>query len=457
VAERARTVAAVACAALLAGCATVAEARRVQDLSSAVPGERTPTAAELGLPVKGPLALDRALAAALAAHPSVLRARREEQAAEARTGEAEGALLPSLAANGSAGYRNSKSSGLPSGREEHRFQSGGFQLSWLLFDFGRTPALARQAAAQWLAAQEEARGAEVDAAFGVRTAYFTLLKQFRLRDVARDAVKQFEEHLEQVKEFVRVGTRIPYDQTKAEVDLGNAKLDLVRTEDAVLAAQATLATALGLAEVAEWEPADAPDLDRTPQPFDVCWADAKRARPAIASAAARELAASELLNARIAELYPQLSLGLGFTASGPTTPLDWVWQAGASLAWVPFDGFSNLYSIDEAVANLRAARADRAAAEQVAWLDVRTAWLAVEDARRRLDVTVLLVRSAEENVTLAQGRFDVGRGTAIELTDAQQALIQARAEDVQARADVDLATARLARAIGISVAPGEKP
>lgn len=455
-ADRAR-LAAVAGIALLAGCATVTEARRVQDPSSAVPGERTPTAAELGLPVKGPLPLERAIAIALTSHPSVVRARRDEQAAAARTGEVEGAFYPQLAANASVVYRDRKPDGTPSGAEEHRFASGGFQVSWLLFDFGRTPAEARQAAAQWLAAQEEARGAEVDAAFGVRTAYFTLLKQLRLRDVAKDAVKQFEEHLDQVKEFVRVGTRIPYDQTKAEVDLGNARLALVQTEDAVLAAQATLAASLGLAEVADWEPADKPDLLRTPQPFDVCWADAQRDRPAIAAAAAREIAASELVNARVAALYPQLSLGFGFSASGVSTPLDWVWQAGPSLAWVPFDGFTNLYSIDEAVANLRAARADRTAAEQLAWLDVRTAWLAVEDARRRLELTALLVRSAEENVTLAQGRFDVGRGTAVELTDAQQALISARADDVQARADVDLATARLARAIGISVPLPEKP
>jgi outer membrane protein TolC len=51
-------------------------------------------------------------------------------------------------------------------------------------------------------------------------------------------------------------------------------------------------------------------------------------------------------------------------------------------------------------------------------------------------------------VRLAQGRFDARVGTSVELTDAQQALAQARADEVQARVDHELATARLLRALG---------
>jgi outer membrane protein len=456
VADRRWTAGVVACAALLAGCANVTEARRVQDPASAVPGERTPTAAELGLPTRGELLLDDAIGAALRAHPSVVLARHAEEIAAARTGQAEGALLPFVAANGTWQYRNREPDGQPSGSEEHRFQSYGFQVSWLLFDFGRTPALARQAAEQWFAAQEEARGAEVDAAFAVRAAYFNLVKQLRLREVARDTVQQFQEHLDQVREFVRVGTRIPYDETKAEVDLGNTKLLLVEAEDAVLSAQAVLANTIGLAELTDWTPEADAAAPPIPDTFDACWSEARRSRPALAAAEARERAASELVNAQVAALYPSLDLTFVFGASGVSAPLPWSWQAGPAATWIPFDGFQNLYSIDEAVANLRAARTVRATAEQVAWLDVRTAWIATIDAKRRLDLTALQIRNAEEGVTLTQGRFDVGLATTVELTDSRQALAQARADDVQARADLDTASSRLVRALG-SAAVREEP
>jgi len=456
---RERTAAALLVVAALGGCATVRAARRAQDPSSAVPGERTPNAAELKLPTQGELRLADAVRVALRVHPSVLRSRHAAESAEARVSEAEAAFLPQVSTNASDQYRNQKATpgGRPSGKEEHRFKSGGFQVSWLLFDFGRTSALARGAAQNWLAAQSDAVDAQVQAVFGVRSAYYQLVKELQLRDVAAESVRQFQEHLDQVKEFVRVGTRIPYDETKAEVDLGNAKLALVQTADAVLLAQAELANAIGLAETSDWTPEIDPPLPAAPPTFDESWALAKKARPSLASAAARERAASALVDAQIADLYPQFNLGMGANASGPSPPFPWSWSIGPSASWTPFDGFRNLYTIDEAVAALKSARTDRASAEQQAWLDVRTAWLGIEDAVRRVELTALVVKSAEENLRLAQGRFEERVGTSVELTDAQQALTQAKADAVQARTDKELATARLLRAIGATdVAPAER-
>lgn len=432
---------------LAAGCASVRAARKAQDDANAVPGERTPTAKELGLESSGLLRLEDALRIAHEVHPSNLRARHDVEAARSRVGEIEGDLLPQLSVNASKTYSDQESTRGVS--PSHHFQSLGFNLSWLLFDFGRTNALARQAGENWLAEQADARATAIDVDFGVRSAYFGLQKQLHLRDVAREAVAQFQEHLDQVREFVRVGTRIQYDATKAEVDLGNARLALVQAEDAALVAQATLANALGLAETTDWIPEDDAPLPAAPAPFEECWAIARRSRPALAAALARERAASELVNARVAALYPSLDLGFGFGFAGSTTPLPWSWSFGPGLSWVPFNGFTNLYTIDEATAALKSARASRAAAEQSAWLDVRNAWLAWQDAQRRLELSTLVVQNAEETVTLAQGRFDFGKGTSVELTDARQALVQARADRVLARADLDLATAGISRALGI--------
>src|SRR5439155_291934 len=60
----------------------------------------------------------------------------------------------------------------------------------------------------------------------------------------------------------------------------------------------------------------------------------------------------------------------------------------------------------------------------------------------------LRVASAQENFRLAQGRFDAGVGTILELTDAQLALTQAQNTESQALADYRIALARLDRAVG---------
>jgi len=74
--------------------------------------------------------------------------------------------------------------------------------------------------------------------------------------------------------------------------------------------------------------------------------------------------------------------------------------------------------------------------------------IAVEEAQERILAAQTLVASAQENFRLAQGRFDAGVGTILELTDAQLALTQAQNTESQALADYRIALARLDRAVG---------
>jgi outer membrane protein TolC len=72
----------------------------------------------------------------------------------------------------------------------------------------------------------------------------------------------------------------------------------------------------------------------------------------------------------------------------------------------------------------------------------------VIEADERIQAAQVAVASAQENFRLAQGRFDAGVGTILELTDAQLALTQAQNTEAQALADYRIALARLDRAVG---------
>ena len=58
------------------------------------------------------------------------------------------------------------------------------------------------------------------------------------------------------------------------------------------------------------------------------------------------------------------------------------------------------------------------------------------------------MNSAQENFRLAQGRFDAGVGTILELTDAQLALTVAQNQETQALVDYRISLYRLDRARG---------
>ncbi len=435
----------------LPGCSVAAQARAATDFRTAVPGERTPTAREVGLPEEGEVGLDQLVRTAVRIQPAVVRARRNAEAARARCCEAEADRLPQVTASASGSYRDQSSR---SGSSAHRFGAYGFDVSWLLFDFGRTNALVRNAGEAWLAAQEDEQQAEVDTAFAVRSAYYELSKQIQLERVAEETVKQYEARLEQVQGFVEAGTRIPYDETKAKVDLLNAQVAEVETHDALRLAQANLASAVGLAESLAWTTRVGDDGLAVPDTMDTAWTSAREHQPSLAAVAARERAASAIVDAQVARLYPSVSVGFGYGASGSDLPFPWDWSVGPRVSWTPFDGFANVCSVEEAVATLRAARASRAQTEQGAWRDLRAAWLGIEDARQRVELTRSAVVSARDTLDLAQERFQVGKATSVELADALQSLAAARGAAVQAVADLAAARAAVARSMGVVERPG---
>jgi outer membrane protein len=111
-----------------------------------------------------------------------------------------------------------------------------------------------------------------------------------------------------------------------------------------------------------------------------------------------------------------------------------------------------LFSARRAEAEQRAAAADsdvKALSLQIA-RDVRVAWLAANNAARRLGVTSRLVVEANEALRLAQTRYDAGLGGIVELSQAQlnqtSAEIQnatARYDYLSTRAALDYATGEL--------------
>ncbi|MBS1107366.1 MAG: outer membrane protein, partial [Deltaproteobacteria bacterium] len=65
-----------------------------------------------------------------------------------------------------------------------------------------------------------------------------------------------------------------------------------------------------------------------------------------------------------------------------------------------------------------------------------------------IDVSARAAEQAQENLELAQGRYEMGVGNVIELTDAQVQRASAEADRVGALYDHQIAVAALEQAIG---------
>ncbi len=433
--------------ALACGCATVQRAREAQSGSQRAPGERTVKAAEVGLGADTVLTLEAAIHIGLTYHPSMALATQELAAASAQVRQALAGSRPVVQGGLDYSRATANSAGRPASWDLQGRYGASTDLSLLLYDFGKTPAAIRQAYAAEAAAAAGLRAARVTVAYDVRNAFLGLGKAEELCAVAEESVRQFRQHLEQVRAFVAVGRRTRYDVTKSEVDLGNAELELIGARNDANTARAGLWRSLGLAE----DPASrvaTPPLPAFERSAASLLAAGRARHPDLVALRAEWAGASAAVDAAIAGLFPELSLQAQYGAGGGAWPLLWNISGALRGAWQMFSGGRLTARIDESVARLRAARARLTAREQQLWQEVSRGLSRLDGARQRVKLAALIVRQAAESLSLIEERYRLGGASAIEVTDAQVALTRARADEVKARFDLHLAVAEITFAVG---------
>jgi outer membrane protein len=292
----------------------------------------------------------------------------------------------------------------------------------------------------------------------VRQAYFNLLQARRLTGVADANLSRSELNLRSAQGFYDVGTKPKSDVTKAEVEVANARVQVIRARNLVRISETTLANALGLEATVPIEIED--NLNYEPVSLDsgLLRAEALGNRPELRQGQARlDAARAQLAGAR-ARYLPDLTVnGSAGTSSGDavisTNGVAGVsfsdnWSIAGQLTWNLFEGFFTQEKIKETQALVDAARADYESLELQVRLDVEQAYITVTEAAERIAATEKAIESARENLRLAQGRYDAGVGTILDLTDAQLSLSTAEADNVTALTDYRVGLAVLDRVVG---------
>lgn len=399
------------------------------------------------------LTLEACIALTLKQHPAQAAARADAEAASARVGQARAAYLPQVKLEGS--YSDNRSTTFFTGASSRtEGWQGKFSGTQLLFDFGKTPSTIEAAKADLAAYEQASARVRQQLILQVREAYFGLLAAERLIRVHEETVAQTEARLKQAEAFFEVGTRPRFDVTQAEVEVNNSRLNLIKARHAVRVAQATLANRIGIDPSTPVRVRDVPerreavDLAQSVQ-------EALRRRPEVLEAEERVRQTESLVAATQADYYPAISLqgsylfnGVTYRSGSTEVPQGDSWGGGVVLTYNLFDGFLTRNKVSEQRALLRGLRDRLEETRLNVRLEVRQAWLALQDAAARLDVVRSNVKKARENFEIAQGRYEAGVGVLLEVNDARVALTAAETEAVTALYDYQTALARLEKAMG---------
>jgi outer membrane protein len=409
------------------------------------------------------LSLERAQRTARERQPQIRQAQASTAAAQARVDEARSGLLPQVSAG--ANYQRGTSNfaarpgSVPSSLggvgnaswDTANYFSFNATASQLVWDFGRTLGQYRSAQAGAEAQQLSEKTAGQQVLLNVTAAFFNARATKALVTVARESLGNQAKHLEQVQGFVDVGTRPQIDLAQARTAVANSRVQLVNAENNYETAKARLNQAMGVEGPTDYDVADdsLPAVNGEDLATDPLVEEAVKARPEIASLQS-QLRAQELTGQALRGNYwPSLGVSTGFTDAGNKLDgLVWNWNAQATINWALYSGGLTRAQEQEAEANLRSLQAQADALRQSVRLEVEQARLAVRAAKETLASTLEALTNAQEQLRLAEGRYQTGLGNALELSDAQLALTNAQSQRVQADFNLASARAQLLKALG---------
>ena len=435
------------CAILAAALAGLCAAQQAPPaLPQPSPPTRTPAPpAPLPPLTPGPmLTLQQAEAMALQNHPQIQAAQNEAAFSTQQIVEQRAAYYPTLTGDVTGSTANNGArigaGALTDSRLFNRFGTG-FQVNQLITDLGRTSSLVSSSRLQAQASAQNVTATRYDVLLQVNRAYFDVLHSRALIRTAQETINTRQTVLNQVTQLANNQLRSQLDVSFANVNLSEAQVLLIQAQNSLTDAYAELARALGTDRVVNYEVQESPLPPSPPSNPDDLVAQAIQNRPELASLKYSRDAAYKFADAEKDLKRPSVSaVGIGgyipYIAQLTSQAIPPGYGAGGVNVTIPiFNG--HLYTARYEAALDHAMVADqRLRDEQVRITrDVRQAWASALTAYQRIDVTAQLVEQASMAVSLAQGRYNLGLASIVELSQAQLNQTQAEIENLSAKYD----------------------
>jgi outer membrane protein len=400
------------------------------------------------------LTLAQATVLALKNHPQIAAAQNLEYAANQKVIEQRAAYYPAIFGEitGTQGYDNSRigAGDLSASRLFNR-QGDGLQINQLVTDFGRTKNLVSSSRLQAQAASQATLATRYGVLLAVNQAFYEVLQAQAFINVANETIKARQTVFDQVSAMAKAQLKSQLDVSFAQVNLSEAQLLLIRSQDTLKRAYADLSRSLGEDQQTEYQPVDDAASPPAPPSPDTLIDQAIRDRPELAQYRLQLEAARKFELAERDLQHPVVSA----IAVGGAMP--YINEAGVPKE---YDGVGVNVSIPIFTGHLYQARQSEAHYEMLVQTeqlrnlkqqverDVRASWAAAATAYQRMPVTEELVKEARLAFNLAQGRYQIGLASIVEVTQAQLNLTQAEIENVSAIYDYKNTYAALQYTIG---------
>ena len=417
----------------------------------------------------GPVTIEQAVQVALKNNPTIQAASAYADAARHAIDVAKAGYLPNV--NFSEGFTRGNNPVYVFGTllTQRQFTAANFDLGFLnvpppidnfrtqfsasmpLYDFGRTSKRVKGARIEAQGTGEIADRTRQGVVFDVVNAYLNeLLAHERVR-VAQAAVSMTQADLDRAQARVQQGLAVESDVLSAQAQLAQAKEDLIQAQNSVAIGQASLNVAMGIPEDTQTRTEGKLSEIKAPVgSLTRLQGTALQQRPDYKAAQLQAENAHNSVGLAKKEFLPRIDIMGSWEEDNQTfaTRGGNNWVAGATLTFNIFNGGARRAQIAESEAYQLRADAMRSHMESVVRLQVREAYLNLNAARQRVEVSQDSAAQAEESLRILRNRYGSGLATIMDVLRAETMRTSAENNHLNAVYDYRLAFAALELATG---------
>jgi len=304
---------------------------------------------------------------------------------------------------------------------------------------------------------------EATACSDAKLTFYQYVKAVAQSDVLVQAKAVAEAHLQDAQNLFRVGRGSNADALAAAATVAAAQLAIDQATEMVGVAEEQLRLAMHASpsepvsigeDVTGAMPHEAYDVVALQQ-------EAAANRPEIQSLSSGAAAQDQLAASARGAQWPLVSAFGDYVYANPSPRIfipeqQFVgyWDVGVRATWAVNDVFTGAAAGADQQAQAAALRAQSAKVRDAVFAEVTQAVLAMRTADSSIESSNAQARSAEEAYSARRDLFRFGKGTSVELADAEANLFQARLAAVSARIDQRTARVRVDHATGRDVTRG---
>ena len=283
--------------------------------------------------------------------------------------------------------------------------------------------------------------------------YYNVLQASNTVTLSKETVDRLADHLKNTEAQFNVGVVAKADVLRSQVELADAQQTLTKAQNAYDVAIANLDNIVGLSHDTKLNLSEGLEYKGYKNNLENCMTYAMANRPEIHQAeAAVEMAKAAQQIANGGNL-PQVAVTGSNAWSKDKFPGgdrdNWTVGVGVSL---------NVWDYGVTAAKVAAAKANVVKAQETyrqtvdsVQLAVRSDYLGLREAEKRIGTASVAVSQAEEDYRIAVIRYQAGVGTKTDVIDASVALTQAKNNYIQALYDYNTYRALLEQAMGVPV------